>query len=157
MKNFLYLLTGLVVGVGATMLFAPKTPQPLKFEEKVSRYGFDETVQMLEESAKQHQWRLPAVHDMQKTMASIGKEVKSARIYELCKPEFAYEVVGFDQNRMLTSMLPCRVAVYEKNDGVTYISFMDLENISQSMTGNIPETMKTVQAEINKLIEGVVE
>lgn len=139
------------------MLFAPKTPQPLKFEEKVSRYGFDETVQMLEESAKQHQWRLPAVHDMQKTMASIGKEVKSARIYELCKPEFAYEVVGFDQNRMLTSMLPCRVAVYEKNDGVTYISFMDLENISQSMTCNIPETMKTVQAEINKLIEGVVE
>lgn len=157
MRNLLYLLIGLVVGVGATMLFAPKTPQLLKFEEKVSRYGFDETVQMLEESAKQHQWRLPAVHDMQKTMASIGKEVKSARIYELCKPEFAYEVVGFDQNRLLTSMLPCRVAVYEKNDGVTYISFMDLEYISQSMTGNIPETMKTVQAEINKLVEGVVE
>lgn len=157
MKNLLYLLIGLVVGVGATMLFTPKTAQPLKFEEKVSRYGFDATVQMLEESAKQHQWRLPAVHDMQKTMASIGKEVKSTRIYELCKPEFAYEVVGFDQNRLLTSMLPCRVAVYEKNDGVTYISFMDLEFISQSMTGNIPETMKTVQAEINKLVEGVVE
>ncbi len=157
MKNLLYLLIGLVVGVGATMLFTPKTPQPLKFEEKVSRYSFDETVQRLEESAKQHQWRLPAVHDMQKTMASIGKEVKSARIYELCKPEFAYEVVGFDQNRLLTSMLPCRVAVYEKNDGVTYISFMDLEYISQSMTGNIPETMKTVQTEINTLVEGVVE
>lgn len=152
MKNLMILISGLLAGIAITLLIMFSWGPTMMFEEKESLYGFDETVTLLEESVKAHQWRIPTVHDMQKTMNSIGKEVLSAKIYELCKPEHAYEVISSDDGRKITSILPCRVAVYKKTNGKTYVSLMNLNVVGKMMKGNIPDVMEKVSGEIENII-----
>jgi uncharacterized protein (DUF302 family) len=152
MKNLIYLLAGLLSGIVITLLFITITGQSMMFEEKVSLYGFEETAALLEKSAKEHQWRIPAVHDMQKTMKSIEKTVPNERIFELCKPEYAYEVVRNDEERIASTMLPCRVAIYEKSDGKTYVSLMNMNLMGQLMNGTLPGMMKKASGEIDEII-----
>lgn len=153
MKNLIYLLTGILSGIVITLLFITLSGYSLLFEEKVSLYGFEETAALLEKSAKEHQWRIPAVHDMQKTMQSIDKTVLSEQIFELCKPEYAYEVVRNDEERIASTILPCRVAIYEKSDGKTYVSLMNMKLIERLMKSTLSDMMKKASTEIDEIIE----
>jgi uncharacterized protein (DUF302 family) len=152
MKNLIYLISGLLSGILIVLMAILFWSQSVLFQEKESLYSFDESVRRLEESVKVNQWRTPAVHDMQKTMASIGKEVLQARIYELCKPEYAYEVVRDDDGRRASTMLPCRVAIYEKTDGKTYVSLMNMTLMARLMNGSLPEMMKKASADIEVIL-----
>lgn len=152
MIYIIYVIAIVLVGIAITFLVLFASAQSMMFNEKESRYNFNKTASMLEESAKTHQWRIPAVHDMQKSINSIGKDVPRTNIFELCKPEHAYEVMSRDAERIIAPMLPCRIAIYEKADGKTYLSWMNLNIMGKMMKGVIPNIMKKVERDINEII-----
>ncbi|QEN08956.1 DUF302 domain-containing protein [Oceanispirochaeta crateris] len=39
-------------------------------------------------------WKIPAVHDLQTTMAKFDKDVKKVKIFELCHPDHAGEILA---------------------------------------------------------------
>jgi len=139
-------------GIILILLLIVTYGQSMLFDEKESKYEFEETTALLESSAKKHNWKIPAVHDMQKTMRSIEKEVLSERIYELCKPEYAYEVVRYDNERIASTMLPCRVAVYKKSDGKTYVSLMNMNLMGHLMKGSLPDMITKASADIEEIV-----
>ena len=48
--------------------------------EHQSRFGFDKTVEMLVADAEKREWKVPAVHDLQQSLAKSGKAVRPVRL-----------------------------------------------------------------------------
>ena len=64
------------------------------------------------------------VHDLQATMKKFDKDVRSVKVFDICHPDHSYEILSRDQERIVSNLMPCRIAVYEKNDGYG----LDLQN-----------------------------
>ncbi|MFO8022237.1 MAG: DUF302 domain-containing protein [Perlabentimonas sp.] len=144
---------GIVIGFVVTFLSA----QSIMLKESESKYSFEKSVEMFEQSAIENGWSIPTVHDMQKTMDKFDKDVLKAKVFELCHPEHAYEILSRDRERIVLSMMPCRIAIYEKSNGKTYISWMNTGLMGSMMKGVVPEVMKNASAESEEIISPLIE
>lgn len=155
-KAVLIGLVGFVLGVVVAGVAMYKMAPGLMILEDTSPFGFEETVKKLEESTKAHHWMVPKVHDLQASMKKSGKDVLPARVYELCQPDHAYRILSADEERIVSAMMPCRVAVYERPDGKTYISRMNSSLMAGMMGGLIAEVMATAAAENEEILSPVL-
>jgi uncharacterized protein (DUF302 family) len=53
--------------------------------------------------------------------------------------------------------MPCRLAVYEKNDGNTYIARLNSGEVAQPFGGVIAETMKAVAADTEAIVQDLLQ
>lgn len=111
------------------------------FFENKSRYGFDETVERLSEIAPEKGWKVIQVLDLQETMRKNGKEVLPVKVIELCKPDYAFQLLSDDDLRIYANMMPCRISVYQKTDGQTYVSRMNSAMFAAQIGGVLQEVM----------------
>ncbi len=111
------------------------------FYESRSKYGFDTTVIKLSEIIVDGGWKVIQVLDLQEIMKKNGKEILSVKVIELCKPDYAYRMLSDDKLRIYSNMLPCRIAVYDKADGSTWVSRMNAEMLSAQIGGVAQEVM----------------
>ena len=95
--------------------------------EQKSKYGFEKTIQILTENAEKKEWKVPFVHDLQQSLAKSGKSVKPVRVIEICKPQYSGKMLELNDERIMSVMMPCRISVYEKDDGKTYVSLINVE------------------------------
>ena len=79
-----------------------------------SKLGFDETVQAIEQSTVNNNWSMPHQYNLQATIKKHGFDVRLVKVFSLCKPEHAYEIPGSENERLVSALMPCRVAEYEK-------------------------------------------
>ncbi|WAH36438.1 DUF302 domain-containing protein [Alicyclobacillus dauci] len=80
----------------------------------------DEAVQALEESLKNHKFGVLWQMDIPEKLREKGVEFDTPyRIMEVCNPHEAKKVLS--QNRLVGYFLPCKVVVYQDNDGSTKI------------------------------------
>ena len=115
-------LAGLFSGVVILGLFLTFVFPKMMFSVNESRYDFEKTTEILTESVKENNWRMPHQYDLQQIMASNGFEVKPVKVFSICKPDIASRILKVDKDRHVAAMMPCRIAVYEKSDGKTYVS-----------------------------------
>lgn len=141
-----------MAGVLITLLIIYASAQSVMLKEQVSLHGFEGSVELFEESATEQGWSIPTVHDMQKTMDKFGKDVVEAKVFELCHPEHAFEILSRDKERIVMSMMPCRVAIYKKIDGKTYVSWMNTGLMGSMMKGVVPKVMKNASRESEQII-----
>lgn len=120
--------------------------------ERESRFDFDQTVEQLQTNAAHLGYVVPIVHDMQANMLKAGVEVAPAKIIELCHGGRAKEILTSDNDRFNMSMLPCRIAVYEKEDGLTYISWTNYDQFSQMEHGNSLNVFRQVASDYDEII-----
>jgi uncharacterized protein (DUF302 family) len=90
--------------------------------ESTSRYDFAKTMDILSKAILEKGWKITITHDLQETMKKNGKEVLPVKVIEICNPGLAFNILSKDKLRLVSPMLPCRLSVYEKADGITYIS-----------------------------------
>jgi len=121
------------------------------FLEYSSLYKFDETVEKLTEIILSSGWKNPATHDLQATLAKNDIEVLPVKVIELCNPSIASKVLKGDETRIYANMLPCRISVYNKTDGNTYISIMNFGILAQQI-GGITEIAMNEAFEVSKII-----
>ena len=125
--------------------------------EKESKFQFEKTIEEIKMSVKDAGWSIPHEHNMQASMEKAGKTVKPSKIIVLCNADFAYQVLSDDQTKHYSSMMPCRVSVYEKQDGKTYLAWVNLEALVDKADGKASNLMKKVQNEIEEILMGVIE
>jgi uncharacterized protein (DUF302 family) len=158
MKNeIIYGVAGILAGVLLMGLLAYKSAPSMMMKEATSKYDFETSVEVFEQTATDMGWKIPAVHDMRETMANFGKEVRNAKVFELCHPEHAYEILKLDDERIVSSMMPCRVSIYEKSDGKTYVSWMNTSLMGNMMGGVIADVMGIASRESEAMIQSVIE
>jgi uncharacterized protein (DUF302 family) len=155
-KNILTAVIFLVIGfVAATLILLLQGPSMMMLEDQ-SRFDFEKTVSGLEDLAKDRGWSVPTVHNLQKSMEKACHEVSEVKVIALCNPDHAINVLRGDEERVVSSMMPCRVAVYVKADGKTYISRMNSKLMSKGMNKNVRLTMKSAFLEMEEILSKLV-
>ena len=124
--------------------------------EQKSKYGFDKTVQILTENAEKREWKVPFVHDLQQSLAKSGKSVKPVKVIEICKPQYSGKMLELNDERIMSVMMPCRISVYEKDNGSTYVSLINAGVMAASQTDNIAAVMQEASDETFEIVNTVV-
>ncbi len=140
-----------VSGIFLTLLIIFLAAPGIMMMEDKSNYDFQTTMRLLEESVEKHNWKIVTKHDLQGTLKKFGKNVRPVTVFELCHPDHAGKILEGSDERIVSSLMPCRVSVYEKNDGTVYISRMNSGLMAGMFGGIIAKVMKTAAHE-NELI-----
>jgi len=123
--------------------------------ESQSKYGFSATVDSLSKAALAGGWKVTMIHDLQETMKKNGKEVLPVKVMEICSPGLAYQILSQDDLRDNSSMLPCRISVYEKADGKTYVSRMNTQAFTGMIDAEAARTVSQAFTEAERFVKTV--
>ncbi len=125
------------------------------FLETESKYGFEETIQRFLEVVSESGWKLIHLHDLQETMRKNGKDVLPVKVIEICKPDYAYVLLSDDDQRIYSNMMPCRISVYEKENGKTYLSRLNSALMASQIGGVLQEVMSAAFTDAEQFIEQI--
>ena len=152
-KKSTMFLTGFITGILLTFLLLLVLAPKMMFTETESKYDFAKTVDMIEQSTKDNGWSMPHQYDLQATLNKHGLVVNPVRVFSICNPDLAVRILGSDNDRHISAMMPCRVAVYEKENGKTYIARMNSGLVSKILGNNAKAVMKDAGQESEKILE----
>ncbi|MCK9412055.1 MAG: DUF302 domain-containing protein [Prolixibacteraceae bacterium] len=124
--------------------------------EKESLFGLNETVELLITAATDREWMNPANHDLQQSLAKAGKSVRPVKVVEICKPAYSGVMLEKSDERIVSVMMPCRISVYEKEDGKIYVATLNGRMFAAAMPENIQATMIEAADEIEEIVKTVV-
>ncbi|GAP43888.1 uncharacterized conserved protein, DUF302 family [Lentimicrobium saccharophilum] len=125
--------------------------------ENQSSFGFTETMEVLSKTIAEKGWKITTIHDLQETMKKNGKEVLPVKVIELCNPAHAFGILSKDEYRDVSPMLPCRISVYEKSDGNTYVSRMNAPAFAAMIGGDAAATMVKAYNETEEMLRLVIQ
>jgi uncharacterized protein (DUF302 family) len=148
-------LLGLLVGVLLTVLAIVVIIPKQIFVVKESKLGFEQTVEHLEKLANELNWGVPHKYDLQATLKGKGFDVQHVKVFSLCKPSLANEILSDNNERRVSALLPCRIAVFEKGDK-TYISMTNTTLISMLLSKKSKKVMSLASAENEKIIDSLI-
>lgn len=123
------------------------------FIETRSPWSFGESVDRLQQAIDKAGWKTPAVHDLQQTMKNFGIEVRAVKVFEICHPKHSSRILERDDERIVSSLMPCRISVYEKSDGSVIVSRMNTGMMAASMGGLIAEVMSGATADVEEIVK----
>jgi uncharacterized protein (DUF302 family) len=123
--------------------------------EKESLFGFNETVELLVTAATDREWGNPATHDLQQSLAKSGKFVRPVKVIEICKPAYSGVMLERNDERIASVMMPCRISVYEKEDGKIYVASLNGRSFAAGMPDSIQATMIAAADEIEEIVRAV--
>jgi uncharacterized protein (DUF302 family) len=126
-------------------------------EVERSKLSFDDTVNTIQEKALANDWQVPKIYDIQASLMKSGyQDMTKLKILSMCQPDHAYGILSDDANKMVSSMMPCRIGVFENKDGEVFISRMNIGLMSKLFGGKIETVMGKVADEENRMLEGVL-
>ena len=154
------LIVGIVLGLGVGVLAVVAAiyglAESMMIVESPSKLGYEETVGTIVESAEGCGWSVPVVHQLDVSVAEGGFEVPPATVIELCKPELAAEILADESSRKVTSMMPCRISVYERADGSVTVSRMNTGLISRFFGGLVARVMGRATGDSEAILASVL-
>jgi uncharacterized protein (DUF302 family) len=156
-KVFLAGVVGFVLGILVLGLVGFSTAPEMMIVENTSPLSYEETVQTIQDAAVAEGWKIPAVHHIDESVAKAGYDVLPVSVIELCHPGHAAKVLQDDQARVVTSMMPCRVSVYETSDGRVVISRMNTSLVSKFFGGTVTTVMAEATADTEKILSAVLQ
>jgi uncharacterized protein (DUF302 family) len=124
--------------------------------EQVSPFNVPATVEKLIEAATQKEWQNPAVHNLQQSLAKSGKEVLPVQVVEICKPAYSGLMLEKNDERIVSILMPCRISVYEKDDGKTYVALLDMTAMTAGLPHTAIEAIRGANDESFEIIRAVV-
>ena len=143
-----------------TAFFTVPRPNALGFKQQdwvlIADLENNTADEVFEKSVIDHGWKIPTIHNLQATMAKYGKEVKSVKVFELCHPDHAGEILTENEERIVSSLMPCRVSFYEMEDGSVHISRMNSGLMAKTFGGVIAKVMAVASADVEIMLKPVL-
>lgn len=121
-------------------------------KEKESAFSVEETVSMIVAAALKQEWQNPATHNLQQSVAKSGKEILPVQVVELCKPLYSGAMLEKNDERIISVLMPCRISVYQKDDGKTYVAFLNVAPMLSQMPISVAEVMLAANKEIEEIL-----
>lgn len=125
--------------------------------EQPSKLNFEATVDSVISEAQKREWSIPAVHDLQQSLAKAGKNVKPVKVIEICKPKYSGQMLELSNERIVSVIMPCRISVYEKDDGRVYISLLNAGVMAKGFSDNIQNIIKASSDETFEIVKVATE
>ena len=127
------------------------------FIENESIYGFNDTVEKLSESIVSNGWKVTHVHDLHETLKKNNFDVLPVKVLEVCRPDYSVKILRNDSERIYSSLMPCRLSVYETSDGKTKISRMNSGVLASQIGGVVEEVMSLAFNDIEKILKQYIK
>jgi uncharacterized protein (DUF302 family) len=124
--------------------------------EQVSPFGVAATVEKLIDAATKKDWQNPAVHNLQQSLAKSGKEVRPVQVVEICKTDYSGKMLEKNHERISSILMPCRISVYEKEDGKTYVALLNMAGMTAGMPSSIANAIHGASDETFEIVKSVI-
>ncbi|MCX6266947.1 MAG: DUF302 domain-containing protein [Bacteroidetes bacterium] len=125
--------------------------------EQISPFDVPATVEKIIEVAIQKGWQTPAIHNLQQSLAKAGKEVRPVQVVEICKPAYSGRMLELSDERIVSVMMPCRISVYEKNDGRTYVALLNMTAITTGFSDTVIDAIHGATEESFDIVKSVID
>ncbi|KHF25121.1 DUF302 domain-containing protein [Solemya velum gill symbiont] len=160
MKNqkggaFVAFIVALAIGVTGTLFVIKTQAKNLLVTEIESPLGFQETIDHMKAKAKSLGWKVPSKWEanFQKNFKKIVKiDVGPVVAIKMCQVDVAANLLKKDENKYLATMMPCTFAIYQKADGKTYVSMMNLETVGNMIGGDVAMAMRQVMPDMKQMV-----
>ena len=149
-------LIALIIGIAGTLLVIKSQAKNILITEIESPLGFQETVDHLKAKAKSLGWKVPKKWEanFQKNFQKIvGVDVGPVVAIKMCQVDVAASLLANDENKYLATMMPCTFAIYQKTNGKTYISMMNLEMVGRLIGGDVEDAMIKVMPDMKAMVQ----
>lgn len=127
------------------------------FPESESSNDLDTTVNKLVAEIEARSWNVSFTHDLQQTMKKHGKDVLPVKVLAICHPSHSGQILEKDHERVISCMMPCRISIYKKSDGKTYVSRMNPAMMSQVMDPLTAQVMQGAAADVEEIIQSALK
>ena len=127
------------------------------FFESQSLYNFDQTVEKLSGTIQSGGWNISVILDLQASLSKSGIDTLPVKVIELCNPKLASRILLNDETRMFSSMLPCKISIYEKENGKVYISILNTGMLASQIGGKVEAVMIEAFTQVERFIHQVIE
>ena len=119
---------------------------------KESKRTIDEVTKSLEENIQTAGFGILHLHNLAQTMHNKGVELgEECRIYEICNPKLAKEVLSEDMS--INMVLPCRISVYTEK-GIVKIGMINPSTLLQESTHGAK--LQNVANEIEEKAQNII-
>lgn len=145
MAKLLTALISFVAGAVVATTIGYYSLPGLMIKEIPSPYSFDETLEKIEANAKAQGWKVPKTWkvNFQKNLLKVVQvDIGPNKLIKMCEPKAAADILIHDELKRLSVMMPCTIGVYEKSDGKTYITIMNMK-ILGLLFGDVVEGITT--------------
>lgn len=157
MKKIIYLISGFIMGILFVILIGATVVNNQLFVVDESKYGFNETIEKIEELSNESGWNISHMYNLQATMAKHNLQVEPVLVMSLCKPSIAYNILSSDNERPASALMPCRVSIYQTKDGKVMISRMNVTFMSAMLSGITKDAMVLAGNENEALLKQVIK
>ncbi len=147
---------GFILGIIVMSLITFTGAPELMVIEDESRHSFDETIELVENKAEEKGWEVPNVHILHEPVRAEGYDVQRVAVIELCQPHHAAEILADDRAKVVTSMMPCRISVYETEDDRVIVSRMNTRMMAEMFGGTVAEVMSAATEEVEAVLAAVL-
>lgn len=124
--------------------------------EQASPFDVPTTVQKLIDAAAEKEWQNPANHNLEQSLAKSGKKVRPVQVVEICKPEYSGNMLERNHERISSILMPCRISVYEKEDGKTYVALLNMGAMTGGLNASIATAIHGASDETFEIVKSVV-
>ena len=100
-------------------------------------------------------WKVPKKWkvDFQKNLKRVtGKDIGKNKVLKMCAPDAAVPLLMRDEYKMLTALMPCTIAVYEKSDGKTYIAMMNLKVMGMMYGPDVAKMAEELAPQMDQML-----
>ncbi len=127
----------------------------LMFREVASPFGVEETVARIQQNIQNtgNGWALSGLRNPAKAVEADGGNTLPVLLIEACSTKYSGPILKDDSVRFLSNLMPCKISVYKKNDGKTYIGMMNAGFMGGMFGSMVGETMSHVAADQAKFIQ----
>lgn len=126
------------------------------FLESESPLKYNETIEAIKAEVGAMGWTVLATHDMAATLAKKGHTIAPLAILELCSGKYSVALVKNDATRYVSSLIPCRVSVYETSTGKVIISRLNTTAMGAMMEPAVAEVMAKAGADLEAVVAKVL-
>lgn len=158
MKKIALILIAFVLGGLIVFLMFPNNRSAKYFTESESRYNFEETVAQFEAIVNDSPgWTILKTYDLQKSMKKHNYNVQPVKVFSICNPDYSSKILFSNQERVVSSMMPCRISIYEKTNGKTYLSRMNSADMAAQMGGLVDKVMSAASRDVEEMIIDLIK
>ena len=147
---------GFVLGVVVFAVVGFFSAASIMIVEDTSPLSYEETVQKVKDTAAEIGWKVPTVHEIHKSVEKAGFNVAPVTVIEICHPKLAGTILQDDDARVVTSMMPCRISIYQKSNGEVIVSRMNTGLVSKMFGGIVTEVMADATKGSEEIISSIL-
>ncbi len=131
---------GFIVGVLAAAVLGWFSMPSMMLKEYQSPFDINKTVETIKKNAKDNNWVVAGVGKLHKSVKKHGGfDMTPVYLVNLCNDSHAFNILKKDENKVISTMMPCTISVYEKSDGKTYIGTMNASLLGKMFGGDVTQ------------------